>query len=623
MSSSFYTLHPQSSGSRNASIPPVDQLWGFDPLQLLETVEFPNDRYEKYLRRNKAARMMAIRRIPLPVTPPTSETSTPISTKPSTAATLPSSTSHQMSQHHLRRSILSPASTAIRDEATLREQLARLAATLLIQAMFRGWRTRTKYIAVVYAKVSVQTHRLSPPDVVGAFQRELPGVNAQDLSVQEKLLRRYYKYCSLVEAASPIDTVPPTFPEFAAAYIQAVWRMWLVRRNWLRFRRMKSGAPQSDEAEEARKEMLWKARKAGGQQSTWDEAARKIQRAWRGYYNVKIYRFHRDLIRFRLRGDPRKLLRFINPQESQLIDGAMGIHVKFRLGGTAFPPTIYYKIFVHKNLVDMNAFSPRDYTSQESKQLLPVDIFDRTGPLPKPGPLAGWYQRIENNGWRPVSEKMLDEPQDIIPQLSNPKPIRYHHLQLKRRQDLEAAKRMRKLEWLKKMYRQGKEMMQAAEQNLIQSGFEDDTTTMKSSGGPVMSDQTYEQIRLPLYQPSVSELELTPEAYLSKFESELDADVLIRWTNALDFDTYCADWIEIATSGKSDDPTTFDIEAELTVEDAEAMKRSVESETAVHDGDDDILERHTASASKSRPWSGKSDRSVRDLMVSQRDILEF
>jgi hypothetical protein len=36
----------------------ISKLCGFDPLELLETVEFPNDRYERLLRLSKDARMV-------------------------------------------------------------------------------------------------------------------------------------------------------------------------------------------------------------------------------------------------------------------------------------------------------------------------------------------------------------------------------------------------------------------------------------------------------------------------------------------------------------------------------------------------------------------------------------
>lgn len=52
----------------------------------------------------------------------------------------------------------------------------------------------------------------------------------------------------------------------------------------------------------------------------------------------------RNVINFRLGGDPRLLLRTINPGEAGLFDRASGVHVRFRLGGYSFPPSIYYKV---------------------------------------------------------------------------------------------------------------------------------------------------------------------------------------------------------------------------------------------------------------------------------------
>ena len=46
-----------------------------------------------------------------------------------------------------------------------------------------------------------------------------------------------------------------------------------------------------------------------------------------------VYRYYRDLINFRQKGDPAVMLRCINPSEAKLIDPAAGIHVKFRLAG--------------------------------------------------------------------------------------------------------------------------------------------------------------------------------------------------------------------------------------------------------------------------------------------------
>jgi hypothetical protein len=39
------------------------------------------------------------------------------------------------------------------------------------------------------------------------------------------------------------------------------------------------------------------------------------------------------------------------------------MHVRFRLGGATFPPLIFYKIYTHRPVTDMCAFSPRDYVA--------------------------------------------------------------------------------------------------------------------------------------------------------------------------------------------------------------------------------------------------------------------
>jgi len=64
-----------------------------------------------------------------------------------------------------------------------------------------------------------------------------------------------------------------------------------------------------------------------------DKAAKIIQDMWRGGSGIKIFRFYRDLINFRLSGDPRLLLKTINPGEASLFDAATKIHIRLRLGG--------------------------------------------------------------------------------------------------------------------------------------------------------------------------------------------------------------------------------------------------------------------------------------------------
>ena len=53
----------------------------------------------------------------------------------------------------------------------------------------------------------------------------------------------------------------------------------------------------------------------------------KIQNAWRGVTNKRIYKYYKDLINFRNEGDPKEMLKSINPAETALFDAASGIHV--------------------------------------------------------------------------------------------------------------------------------------------------------------------------------------------------------------------------------------------------------------------------------------------------------
>ena len=48
-----------------------------------------------------------------------------------------------------------------------------------------------------------------------------------------------------------------------------------------------------------------------------------------------MFRYYRDLINFRQRGDPAMMLRCINPNEAKMLDAAAGVHVKFRLAGVS------------------------------------------------------------------------------------------------------------------------------------------------------------------------------------------------------------------------------------------------------------------------------------------------
>ena len=71
-----------------------------------------------------------------------------------------------------------------------------------------------------------------------------------------------------------------------------------------------------------------------------------------------------------------------------------------------FPPTIYYKIFTCRTIVDMCTFSPRDYTAMSERRQLGQDLHNTNSRI-LPVNTDSWYRRQENNGWRPISVNVI------------------------------------------------------------------------------------------------------------------------------------------------------------------------------------------------------------------------
>ena len=67
----------------------------------------------------------------------------------------------------------------------------------------------------------------------------------------------------------------------------------------------------------------------------------------------------------------------------------------------------------------------------------------------------GWYERIENNGWRPINDKTLS-PFDQVEIDTQSKKKPFHFDVAKRRALTEREKRLRKIRWLRKLYRDAK-----------------------------------------------------------------------------------------------------------------------------------------------------------------------
>lgn len=206
-------------------------------------------------------------------------------------------------------------------------------------------------------------------------------------------------------------------------------------------------------------------------------AVQSIQLAWRSYSNRRIYFYFRDLITVKLKGLPADLLRSIIPNESILLDKAAGVHVRFRLGGSVFPPKVYFKIYTHRGLCDVNSFAPRDYkneaklhadqthtqmihwdgsgisTRQSTKLKVGQRYFDAV--VNTTSDMNDWYKRDEQNNWRAIASKLFEGislPPWHIQNDPTSKPKPFHFSRLRRKADIEKQRRIKKKEWMQKMY---------------------------------------------------------------------------------------------------------------------------------------------------------------------------
>ncbi|KAJ3122465.1 hypothetical protein HK098_002803 [Nowakowskiella sp. JEL0407] len=190
-------IFPQTIPLTNREVVPK-QLWGFDPLELLEKIDFPNDAKETLLRRSKSARLLAIRRLPLPDEEKTQSTKfvdTPI------------------------------VSTA--DEAdSLQEQLARSAAAIMIQCVWKGLIIRRKYLAVVHAKLSLMTISSENNFDWDAIP-DLSGLNVQ--SREERSKRENDVVTEILRRADRMQMSSSTW-DTAAKKIQKLWKSYYVGR---------------------------------------------------------------------------------------------------------------------------------------------------------------------------------------------------------------------------------------------------------------------------------------------------------------------------------------------------------------------------------------------------------
>ena len=246
------------------------------------------------------------------------------------------------------------------------------------------------------------------------------------------------------------------------------------------------------------------------------DAAARIQRAFRRFINVRIYQYYRNLVNFRNRGDPGLLLRCINPTEAALVqDRASGAVVRFRLGGSVFPPIVYYKVYLRNPVTDLGAFAPRDYTVGKPDQFYQLrrhndGCLDETRAqavrdVTHQIDTSLWYHRFENNGWRPIANKHLQAHDQVTRRTAARRNPDFHHIAEVRKLVATTKRESKKQQWMQRMYRPQTTPETAA------SGLED------------------------------LDVDAAEEAEMQQF------------LDRLDFEDYFQDWVSLATSVSSTD----------------------------------------------------------------------
>jgi hypothetical protein len=251
------------------------------------------------------------------------------------------------------------------------------------------------------------------------------------------------------------------------------------------------------------------------------------------YASRLIYHYYRDLVRFKLCGNPKQMLKTVAPSEAGLFDRAAKVHIRFRLGGSTFPPKLYYKIYTHAPVADVGAFAPRDYAADDSsgETLLATTSSRERCTIRvghsyygasvrcsngEPASHSGWYERVENNGWRPVAESRLaEEPSDAVEAQSRTKRIEFHYQRELREKRRIAKQKLAKRRWLSSMFKE----------KLAIDSSQGKYESYSASSTFDASEQDWEE----------------------------KAECLLRWSGDLDFENYVREWEVIGTSGPSVD----------------------------------------------------------------------
>jgi hypothetical protein len=265
-----------------------------------------------------------------------------------------------------------------------------------------------------------------------------------------------------------------------------------------------------------------------------------------------VYRYFKDLILNKLKGAPNDLLRCIIPGEADILDRASGVHVRFRLGGHIFPPKIYYKIFTHRPLCDLNAFAPRNYANESLNDPSSLHLHPQRRDQPAlkggvkekyavmsthmrvggalydanvdmSGGTKDWYKREDHNFWRPISHEATDDPMFETPYKSmsrnestfNSKKMKkahYHFSRFKRQEDVLRDKKKKKRDWMLKAY-----MFSAGNKG---QDFGEDSVSVNDDETPISSRRHRDYSPRDREEPPSFSLSSTAPSPLNKFMEE-------------------------------------------------------------------------------------------------------
>ncbi|KAJ9531160.1 hypothetical protein QJQ45_000833 [Haematococcus lacustris] len=205
------------------------------------------------------------------------------------------------------------------------------------------------------------------------------------------------------------------FLEFAATVIQRHFRGYLVRRDFYRQLNAIKRQQAAAEENEARLYLV-------------NTAARIIQRAWQSFRNKRIYRFYRDLIQFRAVTD----INAFGPRNyaGEVPLSAKQLHNKPGRGASTQLRNARDDFRVDDSLREF--IRPDGTRGMRSTQ--------------------GWYARVENNGWRPISERVLVDEDPVTTATKAHRQPLFHFDPAVRRDERVRRAKQRRRDWLLKMY---------------------------------------------------------------------------------------------------------------------------------------------------------------------------